>query len=312
MDSTHIISGWSFASNQAKNIETYEISETNPCWFHCLRDHPDLKSWLDEQKVPAALIESLLTDDTRPRFEVYDENAFLIILRGINLNAGAEPDDMLSIRLLWYKGSLISTRKIPSKSVSSIIDLLERGKGPKSISELIVSIIQGINSYITHFLEPIEDQLNLLENSEAYSVSELSHVKSRLLRVRRYLKPQKYVLEDLLDVQLAQLEQQRFVLKNALDTAIRIHESIEFYLEYIDVYFSSQQQIQAERMNKNSYLLSIVAGVFLPAGFFTGLLGVNVAGIPGTENPFAFSLLCLALAVIIILEVILLRKLKFT
>jgi zinc transporter len=51
----------------------------------------------------------------------------------------------------------------------------------------------------------------------------------------------------------------------------------------------------AEQMNSRMYLVSIVAALFLPLGFVTGLLGVNVAGIPGTDYPFAFLAVCAAL-----------------
>jgi zinc transporter len=43
------------------------------------------------------------------------------------------------------------------------------------------------------------------------------------------------------------------------------------------------------------YLLSVVAAVFLPLSFLTGLLGMNVAGLPGTENPQAFALSAVAM-----------------
>ena len=36
------------------------------------------------------------------------------------------------------------------------------------------------------------------------------------------------------------------------------------------------------------YVLSIVAAVFLPITFITGLFGMNVAGLPGTANAGAF------------------------
>jgi zinc transporter len=45
----------------------------------------------------------------------------------------------------------------------------------------------------------------------------------------------------------------------------------------------------SEQMNKTMYILSIVAAIFLPLGLITGLLGINVGGIPGTENKFAFA-----------------------
>lgn len=64
-------------------------------------------------------------------------------------------------------------------------------------------------------------------------------------------------------------------------------------------------------MNRNTYLFSVIAGIFLPAGFFTGLLGVNIGGIPGVDNPLAFLLFSIGLVVIIALEVVLLKRLKF-
>jgi len=37
------------------------------------------------------------------------------------------------------------------------------------------------------------------------------------------------------------------------------------------------------------YGLSIMATIFLPLGFLTGFFGINVGGIPGTENNLAFT-----------------------
>ena len=51
-------------------------------------------------------------------------------------------------------------------------------------------------------------------------------------------------------------------------------------------------------MNRQMLVLSIVAAVFLPLGLLTGLLGINVGGIPGTNDPWAFSIVCAVLVVI--------------
>ena len=48
-------------------------------------------------------------------------------------------------------------------------------------------------------------------------------------------------------------------------------------------------------MNRAMYTLSIVAAIFLPLGLLTGLLGINVGGIPGTENKWAFTLVVVIL-----------------
>lgn len=46
---------------------------------------------------------------------------------------------------------------------------------------------------------------------------------------------------------------------------------------------------RAQAIGQNAtYKLGVMAGVFLPLTFFTGLLGSNVAGIPWNEHPWAF------------------------
>ena len=66
----------------------------------------------------------------------------------------------------------------------------------------------------------------------------------------------------------------------------------------------------AEDMNRNTYLLSIVAALFLPLGFITGLLGINVGGIPGADVKWAFAAVCGMLAVIVALQVWLFRRFR--
>lgn len=55
---------------------------------------------------------------------------------------------------------------------------------------------------------------------------------------------------------------------------------------------------QNEQLNQRMYIMSVVAALFLPLGFLTGLLGVNIGGIPGTEWNGAFALFVIMLVVI--------------
>ena len=41
--------------------------------------------------------------------------------------------------------------------------------------------------------------------------------------------------------------------------------------------------MRAEEMNRNMMVLSVVAAIFLPLGFITGLFGINVGGMPGID-----------------------------
>ena len=64
-------------------------------------------------------------------------------------------------------------------------------------------------------------------------------------------------------------------------------------------------------MNKTLYILSIITAIFLPLGLITGLLGINVGGIPGSENPFAFVFVCLMLLAIVAGQVLIFRRIHW-
>ena len=67
----------------------------------------------------------------------------------------------------------------------------------------------------------------------------------------------------------------------------------------------------SEQMDKRMYVLSMVAAIFLPLGFFTGLLGINVGGIPGAEYKAGFAIFCLLLVGLVIAEIVIFKKKKW-
>ena len=67
------------------------------------------------------------------------------------------------------------------------------------------------------------------------------------------------------------------------------------YIDDVDISKESalvlQDELRARSLSSSenaTYMLTVVAGIFLPLSFLTGLLGINVGGIPGVNNPEAF------------------------
>lgn len=69
--------------------------------------------------------------------------------------------------------------------------------------------------------------------------------------------------------------------------------------------------ILSDKLNHNLYVLSVVAAIFLPLGFLTGLLGINIGGIPGVDDPNAFAIFCGLSAVLVAGQVWLFKKLRW-
>jgi len=67
----------------------------------------------------------------------------------------------------------------------------------------------------------------------------------------------------------------------------------------------------SDQMNRTMYVLTVVATVLLPPSLITGLLGINVGGVPGADSPWSFWLVILLLVFLAIVEVVMLRRLKW-
>jgi zinc transporter len=104
---------------------------------------------------------------------------------------------------------------------------------------------------------------------------------------------------------------QRSRMREVADRTMRHVEDLDAVRDRTAVLQDELTTQMSEQMNRTMYLLTVVATVMLPLGFVTGLLGVNVGGIPGADTPWAFAALCAILAVLVAVEVVLLRRLRW-
>lgn len=100
-------------------------------------------------------------------------------------------------------------------------------------------------------------------------------------------------------------------LREVLDRTTRYVEDLEAARERSVVTQEELASRTAEELSQRMYALSIVAGVFLPLSFVTGLLGINVAGTPGAQTWWAFAAVCVSLAFLAAGEFLLFRRLRW-
>ena len=94
----------------------------------------------------------------------------------------------------------------------------------------------------------------------------------------------------------------RLHLNSAADRAARMAEELEAIRERAALTHETLTDLRAELIDQRSLIIAIAAMVFLPLTFITGLLGMNVDGIPYAHEPWAFDAvlwLCVAIAVVV-------------
>jgi zinc transporter len=92
---------------------------------------------------------------------------------------------------------------------------------------------------------------------------------------------------------------------------MRYVEDLDAVRERAQIVKDELSNILSDRINKNMYILSVIAAIFLPLGFLTGLLGVNVGGIPASDNPYGFYIVSGFLMLLVIIQIFLFKKLRW-
>jgi zinc transporter len=141
---------------------------------------------------------------------------------------------------------------------------------------------------------------------------DLAEERRMAIRLRRYLGPQRDALVALVGTNSPLMTQPlRDRLREQANLAKLTVEELDGLnsrmMTVQDHYSARTAQLQAH----NGYLLSIVAAVFLPLGFITGLFGVNVGGMPGVESKWAFALLCLGMIALMVCVIWVLRRMRW-
>ncbi len=139
----------------------------------------------------------------------------------------------------------------------------------------------------------------MASNSDPDLCDGMLTIRKRVAIFRRYVTPQRTVLKKLHEHSSPCLcsEQQQH-LGEELDRVTRYVEELEELATRMQILNEEVRNSHAERLNRLAYVFSVVATIFLPLGFLTGLLGINVGGIPGVEHPYAFwifTALCVVL-----------------
>ncbi len=287
-------------------------------WIHLDASHPETAPWLEREtsSLDPFIVRVLLTDDSQPRMTQLD-GGVLLILRGVNLNENADPEDMVSIRLWVEKHRIISVRRRKLKAVMDMRDRITSGRGPRDsgqfLSMLTARLFERMEPVLTALDEKTDEiEEKVLERADVSLREDIVDVRIKAIMIRRYMAPQRDAIEQLRMSDLTWLnDAHRRHLQESYNHVTRYVGDLDAIRERAQIVKDELANILSDRLNKNMYVLSVIAAIFLPLGFLTGLLGINVGGIPGAENANAFMIFSGLLILIVVIQVIIFKRLKW-
>lgn len=266
-------------------------------WLHFDLADPALPGWTAAH-LPDIAARSVLQSETRPRCDAY-QDGLIVNLRGVNLNPEGPLDQMVALRMWVTAGTIVTVRMRKIYALDGIRRDSAAGKGPGSIAAFLGVLSEELTHSARDAIIGIEQQADDLEDAFEEDggdpdLSQLQTARRMVIRLRRYLSPQREALMRLasIDSPAFAASPPRLQIQEAGNIAALTNEALESLAHRLVALQDFADAQAARRRERNNYVLSVVAAIFLPLGFVTGLFGVNIAGMPGMDTPWAFAALC--------------------
>ena len=262
-------------------------------WMHLDYSSPQAYEWIKSTPLlPDGVRDSLQGDSSRPKL-VKANGGILLTLRCINANEGQRPDHMVAIRFYISDRIIVSTRRRRVHAVEAIVEDLAKRMGPLNTADWLVDLCEHITEQAGDFIDELQEKIALLEehllNERTIDRVDLADMRRQLIVSRRYLAPQRDLFSRLANEKVGWLEADDLRrLQEIADRLGRWLEDLDASIARTSLLADEVNARLTEAMTRRTYIMSIMAMVFLPATFLTGLFGVNLGGIPGGGSEIGF------------------------
>ncbi len=286
-------------------------------WVHLDAEDSKARDWLNSELgfLDPFVVPALVAEETRPRLTEIG-SGILLFLRAVGDDG--EQDDMVGVRLYADQSRIISLQRRGNHAVDTIAEEIRRGEGCKTTGEFVGRLAAKLSKRSDQVVATLDDMMDdterrLVEDNDPSALrKELSDIRMSAIKLRRYLAPQRETLFQLKSSEQKWLSDiDRRSLHESYNRTVRSVEELDAIRERAQIVKDEISTQLGEKLNRNTYVLSLIAAIFLPLGFLTGLFGMNVGGIPGVDEPTAFFITCVFMLAITIIQVFIFRRLKW-
>lgn len=310
-------------NGNAKQISQKTLNRWTPkqgtLWVHLNITHQNALKWLQKNAgLEKWALEALSnTAESRPRSVVHGDN-LLLVLRTLNLTPRSEPDDLVFLRLFATPHRLITVSMHPALDFKEIAKSFEENEGPIDINTLVGTVLDTSLNLISDTISDLEDNLDdieeqiIAEQINDHMSADLSEILRKCVVMRRYLSPEREALDTLTRQKISWFNETMIQTTfNALHRMERIIEDIDLLHDRTHINQEALTNEANKRAQRNMYMLSVMATLFLPLSFITGLFGMNVGGIPLASSEMGLIIVTILILLIGLFMLYIFKRLKW-
>lgn len=254
------------------------------------------------------VLEDILDLDTRPKFEEFDTYSFtsakmLYIEKDTKLIFHEQVSFILS-------GNLLVTFQFEYGDVfEKIRNRIRTSSGrirQRKADYLLYALLDIIVDHYLVVIERFDERVRLLEDEilidpERTVITEIRRMRKDNIMLRKAASPMREAVSVMLRTDTKSFDSStKKYLRELSEHIIQANEGIEMSRELttglMEVYLSALNT----KMGNVSKALTVIATIFLPLTFITGVYGMNFDFLPGKEHPHGFWYLIGGMALLVI------------
>lgn len=255
-----------------------------------------------KEQIDTLPIDYLVAVSPRPRFETTDEYVLFVI----RVPCDTADLDFASLRVMANtRSAIIIADHFPSQ-IKATLKTLQQPSLKALMLALFNASLQIYNDVVSDLDEAFDEIEDTVFSDKPMQTQEkLALMRQEVIMARRHAFAQRESLgtHNRPTAYAANKSQMKW-LNDIHFEFMRLVERLDSLRDRAVVIQESLMTLTQSQLNSKVYLLSVVTVLFLPLSFITGLLGINVAGIPGSQDAVAFGVVCGLLGLLLVVEII--------
>lgn len=263
-------------------------------WLHFNLANAAAEPWLRAHAgLPEEFFSALHSGSRSTRIE-RDGDTLFAVINDVTFNFAFEPSDVATLWVSVRPGSVVSARLHPLRSVDRLRHDVKSGLVLESAAALLEHLLrhqanelQRITRSAIDRVDDIEDQV--LAGRVVRHGAELARLRRLTVRLQRLLAPEPAALLRLLSRPPAWIgahDAQR--LQQAHDEFAVVLRDVASLQDRIKLLQDELAARVAEDDNRSLFVLTMVTVLALPINLTSGLMGMNVGGVPLSQDPRGF------------------------
>jgi len=268
------------------------------------------------------VLEDIVNTGQRPKMEDFDEYIF-IVMKMLYFDEQNEETRSEQVSLILGQNFVISFQETNGDIFNPVRNRIREGKGrirksgPDYLAYAVMdAVVDNYFSVLEKFGERIEGmEGGLVEEPKPETLQTIHNMKREMIFLRKSIWPLREAVSGLERSESKIIKNKtKIFLRDVYDHTIQIIDTVETFRDMtsgmLDLYLSSI----SNKMNQVMKVLTIIATIFIPLGFFAGLYGMNFNpevspfNMPELNHPYGYPLILLFMITIAVGMLIYFRK----